>query len=149
MACLLALALSALCLMPTQARAATETHSGHCICGAEHRSVGGHKIDATTNNWRALTVDQNGHVTWPTEGNYYYLTGDVVIDETWQVLGSNSYIIICLNGHSITMAGSGDAIAVNGTGNNNTAKLTITDCKGTGKITHVSGALGRGVSVGQ
>lgn len=47
------------------------------------------------------------------------------------------------------MAGSGDAIAVNGTGNNNTAKLTITDCKGTGKITHASGALGRGVSVGQ
>ena len=96
--------------MPTQARAATETHSGHCICGAEHRSVGGHKIDAT-NNWKALTVDQNGH--------------------------------------SITMTDSGDAIAVNGTGNNNTAKLTITDCKGTGKITHASGALGRGVSVGQ
>ena len=66
LACLLALALSALCLMPTQARAATETHSGHCICGAEHRSVGGHKIDAT-NNWNALTVDQNGCVTWPTE----------------------------------------------------------------------------------
>ena len=135
--------------MPTQARAATETHSGHCICGAEHRSVGGHKIDATTNNWRALTVDQNGHVTWPTEGNYYYLTGDVVIDKTWQVLGSNSPIIICLNGHSITMVGSGDAIAVNGTGKNNTAKLTITDCKGTGKITHAPDALGRGVSAGQ
>ena len=96
--------------------------------------------------WMAIGTAQE--LTSITSSGNYYLTGDVTLteNEAWKPADG---VVLCLNGHSITMAGSGDAIAVNGTGKNNTAKLTITDCKGTGKITHAPDALGRGVSVGQ
>lgn len=145
--CLLALALASLCMLPSQVQAAEETHN-HCTCGADHVSIGEHKNDSSSwTKWTALTPDSNGHVKWPEGGNSYYLTGDVVLTETWVVKMTSSPIVLCLNGHNITMKGSGPAIEVNGTSTGINAPLVITDCEGTGKITRAANANGSVVRV--
>ena len=140
--CLLALVLASLCMLPSQVQAAeTETHDDHCACGADHVSIGDHTTDSSSwTNWTALTPDSNGHVKWPEGGNYYYLTDNVVLTETWKVPETNAPIVLCLNGHNITMEGSGPAIEVNGTSTSRKRYLTITDCEGTGKITRAANA---------
>lgn len=143
--CLLALVLASLCMLPSQVQAAEETHY-HCACGADHVSIDGHTTDSSS-NWKPLPFDENGNVQWPEGGNYYYLTGDVELTETWVVHTTSSPIVLCLNGHKITMKDSGPAIEVNGTTNGNRASLYITDCKGTGKIIHKEGAKGPAVKV--
>lgn len=145
--CLLALALASLCMLPSRVQAAEETHN-HCACGADHVSIGDHTTDSSSSTkWTALTPDSNGHVTWPTGGNPYYLTGDVVLTETWVVKMTNTPITLCLNGHSITMKGSGPAIEVNGTTSGINAFLIITDCNGNGQITHAEGKTDPAVKV--
>lgn len=147
--CLLALALASLCMLPSQVQAAEETHN-HCTCGADHVSIGEHKNDSSSSTkWTALTPDSNGHVKWPEGGNSYYLTGDVVLDKTWVVQQNNSVIVLCLNGHRITMEGPGPAIEVNGISTSRKTYLTITDCTGKGTITHSGGAKGPAVKVGE
>lgn len=147
--CLLALALASLCMLPSQVQAAeTETHDDHCVCGADHVSIGVHTTDSSS-NWKPLTPDKDGHVTWPDKGNRYYLTDNVVLDKTWVVQQNNSVIVLCLNGHSITMKGSGPAIEVNGISTSRKTYLTITDCTGEGTITHSGGANDPAVKVGE
>lgn len=145
--CLLALVLASLCMLPSQVQAAEETHD-HCTCGADHVSIDGHTTDSSR-PWIPWTPDSNGQVQWPTAGNvYYYLTDDVEINETWKVVSDNATsIYICLNGHSITMTGPGPAIELDGTDAGKKASLVITDCKGTGKITHAANANGPAVKV--
>ena len=137
--CLLALVLASLCMLPSRVQAAEETHN-HCTCGADHVSIGVHTTDSSSwTKWKALTPDSNGHVTWPEGGNYYYLTGDVELTETW-VVHMTSPIVLCLNGHNITMKVSGPAIEVDGTSTGINASLVITDCTGEGKITRAANA---------
>ena len=144
--CLLALALASLCMLPSRVQAAEETHN-HCTCGADHVSIGVHTTDSSSwTKWKALTPDSNGHVTWPEGGNYYYLTGDVELTETW-VVHMTSPIVLCLNGHNITMKVSGPAIEVDGTNTGINASLVITDCTGTGTITHAEDRTGSAVKV--
>ena len=146
--CLLALVLASLCMLPSQVQAAeAETHDDHCTCGADHVSIGVHTTDSSSwTKWKALTPDSNGHVTWPEGGNYYYLTGDVELTETW-VVHMTSPIVLCLNGHNITMKVSGPAIEVDGTSTGINASLVITDCTGTGTITHAEDRTGSAVKV--
>ncbi len=145
--CLLALALASLCMLPSQVQAAEETHY-HCLCGADHVSIGDHTTDSSSSTkWTALTPDEDGHVQWPTGGNPYYLTGDVELTETWKVQETNTPITLCLNGHSITMKGFGPAIEVNGTTSGINASLVITDCNGNGQITHAEGKTDPAVKV--
>lgn len=147
--CLLALALASLCMLPSRVQAAeTETHDDHCLCGADHVSIDGHTTDSSR-PWTPWTPVSSGQVQWPTAGNvYYYLTDDVEINETWKVVSDNATsIYICLNGHKITMTGTGPAIKLDGTSVGNRASLIITDCKGTGEITHKGTAEGPAVKV--
>ena len=146
--CLLALVLASLCMLPSQVQAAeTETHDDHCLCGVDHVDTGSHPDSSRP--WKPWTPVSNGQVQWPDKGNvYYYLTGDVTIGETWKVVCENATsIYICLNGHSITMTGSAPAIEVDGTSAGIKASLVITDCMGTGKITHAANANGPAVKV--
>lgn len=74
-----------------------------------------------------------------TKGNYY-LMKNVTLDTTWTPVNGT---VLCLNGHSIRANGSFDTIKVN-----SGVTFTLTDCATTpGKITHTSGATGRGVYV--
>lgn len=146
--CLLALVLASLCMLPSQVQAAeTETHDDHCLCGADHVDTGSHTDSSRT--WKPWTPDSSGEVPLPTAGNvYYYLTEDVTISKTCEVVCDNATsIYICLNGHSITMTGTGPAIKLDGTSAGNRASLIITDCMGEGKITRKGNAKGSAVQV--
>lgn len=80
-----------------------------------------------------------------TTAGYYYLTGSVTLTSTWH---PEDGVVLCLNGHTITMSGAGAVINVTGS-------FTLTDCKGGddanpyGKITHEDNVNGLGVNVGQ
>lgn len=146
--CLLALVLASLCMLPSQVQAAeTETHDDHCLCGADHVDTGSHTDSSRT--WKPWTPDSSGEVPLPTAGNvYYYLTEDVTISKTCEVVCDNATsIYICLNGHSITMTGTGPAIKLDGTSAGNRASLIITDCMGEGKITRKGNAKDSAVQV--
>ena len=83
------------------------TEHKHCVCGAEHQTIGDHKnIDEKTfTEWTdTLVEEQNGagntaSNSLPTTAGNYYLTKDVVISETWKPADGT---VLCLNGKTIT-----------------------------------------------
>ena len=77
----------------------------------------------------------------PSTAGTYYLTGDVTISSSWTPVNG---ITLDLNGKTITMNGSDNAITVS-----NGVTLTIKDSSSSnsGKITHASNKTGRGVQV--
>ena len=108
----------------------------HPICGASCQDGSSH----TSETWqpigsaKELTAIQNG--------GCYYLTDDVTLSgrNVWE---PPSDTFLCLNGHTITGAAGTSTIAVG-----NGVSFTLTDCKGSGKITHESSdAVGCGVKV--
>ena len=123
-------------LMPSQALQvkAADEHK-HCVCGATHRDVGDHTSE-TEITFEAWTKTNS----LPDTAGNYYLENDVVIsaptkDEDsgyvgWQVPDD---VVLCLNGHSITMTGREQCNAIFISWDK---KFTLTDCKNTGKVTH-------------
>ncbi|MBE5763170.1 MAG: hypothetical protein E7338_02985 [Clostridiales bacterium] len=74
-------------------------YHGEAYCGNpphEHNSI-------VFNPWSATD-------SLPTSAGNYYLTNDVKIDSTWEVPSGTTNL--CLNGHGITMTGSGSVISV-------------------------------------
>ena len=106
----------------------------HCICGETHKLIGDHETDTQTEfiPWSNMTK-------LPSAAGCYYLTEDVTLARTWAPVSGT---VLCLNGHSITMTNSDDAIHII-----NNATFTLTDCQGTGRITHAEGATHCGVRV--
>ena len=102
-----------------------ETHS-HPICGDKDCTTHGKET------WTAVSALSEIKVA-----GKYYLTQDVTLDKTWQPAN----IFLCLNGHKITGADGKAVIDLAIT------TFTLTDCKGTGKITHDSGESGSGVYI--
>lgn len=86
---------------------AQTTEHKHCVCGAEHQTIGDHKnIDEKTfTEWTdTLAEEQNGagntaSNSLPATAGNYYLTKDVVISETWKPADGT---VLCLNGKTIT-----------------------------------------------
>lgn len=76
----------------------------------------------------------------PTSGSWY-LTNPVTLTVTHEV--DNKTLNLCLGGNSVTLNGSGAVFSVK-----NDGVLNLTDCKGTGIITHADSKNGAGVSVG-
>lgn len=110
----------------------------HCRCGA----TANHEKSGTCSSYRADTYQPwSDPTSLPHSFTNYYLTTDVVLDETWEM---NREMNLCLNGHSITAAGDFDVIAL-------TQTLTLSDCSEPdkqGKITHVKGKTGSGINTG-
>ena len=109
----------------------------HPICGASCQDGSSH----TSETWQPigsaeeLTAIQN-------IGGYFYLTDNVTLSgrNVWE---PPSDTFLCLNGHTITGAAGTSTIAVG-----NGVNFILTDCKGSGKITHESSdAVGCGVKV--
>lgn len=86
---------------------AQTTEHKHCVCGAEHKTIGDHKAieDRTFTEWTdTLAEEQNGagntaSNSLPATAGNYYLTKDVVISETWKPADGT---VLCLNGKTIT-----------------------------------------------
>ena len=117
----------------------TEAHTQHCICGTGELSVEGHKHKEET--WKGINnlseIDSQGPGS-------YYLMQDVKLTSAWTC---RKNVNLCLNGHSITRTTE----ATDGQNGNNAVIIiqnvdfTLTDCKGTGTITHQEGVSGEGV----
>ena len=108
----------------------------HPICGASCQDGSSH----TSETWQPIGSAEE--LTAIQNGGCYYLTGDVTLSgrNVWE---PPSDTFLCLNGHTITGAAGTSTIAV-GDGVN----FILTDCKGSGKITHGSSdAIGCGVKV--
>ena len=114
---------------------AADAHD-HPICGASCQDGSSH----TDQNWQPIGSAEK--LTAIQNSGYYCLTDNVTLSDrsVWEP-PSNTFL--CLNGHTITGAAGNSTIAV-GSGRS----FTLTDCKGSGKITHEnSGAVGCGVKV--
>ena len=137
-----------------------EGQHSHCICGANHRDIGEHKVEVpvsfdkklSSNYSRMLEID-NKQATSESfdgrkycvlpEGNYY-LDSDVLIKQS--ILINGGTVNICLNGHKLSLNYSQnqifEVIQLNG------GTLNLTDCKSTGKVSRDDTAsYGRGVTV--
>ena len=94
----------------------------HPICG-ETCADGEH-----TQNITWTPIETEGELKAASANGYYYLTKDVTLTSTWKPADG---VKLCLNGHTITTTANVDAIEVD-----QNVTFTLTDCKGTGKITH-------------
>lgn len=109
----------------------------HPICGASCSHNGS---SHTSETWQPIGPAEE--LTAIQNGGYYYLADDVTLSSR-SVWEPPSDTFLCLNGHTITGAAGKDTIDV-GSGVN----FILTDCKGSGKITHESSdAVGCGVNV--
>ena len=90
----------------------------HCVCGAEHKSIGDHTTE-TSKNFEAW----DNATSLPQSGSYY-LNTDVVLTATANITGE---LNLCLNGHIISAAGGYFDVAGTGT-------LNLCSCKDNGII---------------
>ena len=130
-------------------------HKNHCVCGAEHKSIGDHTTEQSVEwtEWTdALAKSQNGSEytasnSLPAKSGNYYLTGNVTTEDVWEQ--SDTDIVLCLNGYSITSEDTYAIVLL-------LTDFTLTDCNGSGegngRITTTvkdaaTGATGWGVQV--
>ena len=115
----------------------TDTNAhGHPICGASCSHNGSSHTNET---WQPIGSAEE--LTAIQNGGYYYLADDVTLSSN-SVWAPPSDTFLCLNGHTITGAAGKDTIDVG-----NGVNFILTDCKGSGKITHESSdAVGCGVN---
>ena len=143
----------------------------HCICGKDHHAVGEHTEESVTTFTQKLWMDgdtlkiddeavdkKNGSAEYSGEcyvlpSGDYYLGSDLTLScpiyigqEVSQ--DTNSKVVnLCLNGKSITAAGDFDTIILYRGNSAMDMTLSLTDCQGTGKITHAADKNGCGVYV--
>ena len=113
----------------------SETSHEHYLCGGDACNGVGSHSEATKTAFTRWT----NTTSLPADEGKYYLTKDVTLTGGWTV-GAN--ITLCLNGHNIILNGNGTAINIDAG-----KTLTLTDCKGTGKITHGTNYTGGGVYI--
>ena len=103
----------------------------HLLCGTACSHGGETHTDVLT--WTAVSS-----LSEITKAGHYYLTQSVTQSSEWQPVDG---VVLCLNGYDIICSKDGA----------NTIKLanggsfTLSDCKGTGRITHTDGFTGTGV----
>ena len=127
-------------------------HTNHTICGVT-TTCGGHNDGNSPHEvvtgWIPLSWDDSkgllkdgeplgdkGKEYYLYAGNYY-LAGNLTLDAAIVISGEVS---LCLNGHSITQEGTGGAIRIPNTIDNNVKSLSLCDCTkdGNGYITAVA-----------
>lgn len=135
-------------LLPAPTLAEDTTHS-HPICGAAHANIGDHTGTCDAVTWTAwngtdeITYDAN-------KTAYVYLEKDATRDDYLDIEAGHT-LYLCLNGKKLESSltssdawqGMSQVINVS-----NCAQFILCDCKGSGMITHSSGAKGKGVRVG-
>ena len=136
-------------LLPAPALAEDTTHS-HPICGAAHADIGDHTGTCDAVTWTAWNGTDEITYDADTKTAYVYLTSNATRDDYLDIKAGYT-LYLCLNGgelkSSVTSSdawqGMSQVINVS-----NGAQFILCDCKGSGTITHSSGAKGKGVRVG-
>ena len=118
------------------------TEHKHCVCGAEHQTIGDHKnIDEKTfTEWTdTLVEEQNGagntaSNSLPAETGNYYLTENVTVDGVWKPADGT---VLCLNGKTITGEAKDKYVIYITNGS-----FDLTDCcRNTGSIAYGGGGV--------
>lgn len=136
-------------LLPAPTLAADTAAHSHPICGAAHADIGDHTGTCEAVTWTAwngtdkITYDAN-------KTAYVYLEKDATRDDYLDIEAGHT-LYLCLNGKKLESSltssdawqGMSQVINVS-----NGAQFILCDCKGSGTITHSSGAKGKGVRVG-
>lgn len=146
-----------------------EQHT-HCICGMNHQDIGDHRADSQVTFMKLwmdngeLKIDEDavgkktniagysGECYVLPSGNYYLdsnltLSCPVYIGQEVNQDTNAKVVNLCLNGKSITAAGDFDTIILYRGNSTMDMTLSLTDCQGTGKITHEAANTGCGVYV--
>lgn len=131
-------------LLPAPTLAAYTSAHSHPICGAAHADIGDHTGACDAVAWTAwngtdeITYDAN-------KTAYVYLEKDATRDDYLDIEAGHT-LYLCLNGKKLeSSASQGMSQVINVS---NGAQFILCDCKGSGTITHSSGAKGKGVRVG-
>lgn len=136
-------------LLPAPALAEDTSAHSHPICGEAHTDIGDHTGACEAVAWTAwngtdeITYDAN-------KTAYVYLEKDATRDDYLDIEAGHT-LYLCLNGKKLESSltssdawqGMSQVINVS-----NGAQFILCDCKGSGTITHSSGAKGKGVRVG-
>lgn len=136
-------------LLPAPTLAAYTSAHSHPICGAAHADIGDHTGACDAVAWTAwngtdeITYDANMTA-------YVYLEKDATRDDYLDIEAGHT-LYLCLNSKKLESSltssdawqGMSQVINVS-----NGAQFILCDCKGSGTITHSSGAKGKGVRVG-
>lgn len=121
---------------------AQTTEHKHCVCGAEHQTIGDHKAieDRTFTEWTdTLAEKQNGEGktasnSLPAETGNYYLTENVTVDGVWKPADGT---VLCLNGKTITGEAKDKYVIYITNGS-----FDLTDCcQNTGSIAYGGGGV--------
>lgn len=135
-------------LLPAPALAEDTAHS-HPICGEAHTDIGDHTGACETVTWTAW--NGTGEITYDANKTaYVYLASNATRDDYLDIKAGYT-LYLCLNGKKLISSSTGSTAhqmmsqVINV---NNNAKFILCDCKGSGTITHSSGAKGKGVRVG-
>ena len=134
---------------PVPRTSAHQKAHSHPICGAAHADIGDHTGACDAVAWTAwngtdeITYDAN-------KTAYVYLEKDATRDDYLDIEAGHT-LYLCLNGKKLESSltssdawqGMSQVINVS-----NGAQFILCDCKGSGTITHSSGAKGKGVRVG-
>ena len=111
---------------------AQTTEHKHCVCGAEHQTIGDHTAEDAdaSKTFQAWESDNK----LPDKEGRYYLTKDVVISETWQPADGT---VLCLNGKTITGEAKDKYVIYITNGS-----FDLTDCcQNTGSISYGGGGV--------
>lgn len=109
-------------------------HTGHPICNDNWCGDSDHRLPEGA-VWTGVSTLSDAMAA-----GYYYLLGDITLDSAWKPADG---VVLCLNGHSITMNEAGAVIDIPGD-----SSFTLTDCREEdGKITHTAGVKGSGVNM--
>ena len=103
----------------------------HLLCGTACSHGGETHTDVLT--WTAVSS-----LSEITKAGHYYLTQSVTQSSEWQPVDG---VVLCLNGYDIICSKDG----ANTIKLTNGGSFTLSDCKGTGRITHADGLTGTGV----
>lgn len=136
-------------LLPAPTLAEDTTHS-HPICGAAHANIGDHTGTCDAVTWTAWNGTDEITYDADTKTAYIYLEKDATRDD-YLYIKAGYTLYLCLNGKKLISSSTGSTAyqwmsqVINV---DNNAKFILCDCKGSGTITHSSGAKGKGVRVG-
>ena len=138
---------AAVCVMSVSASAAGE-HTEHPICGANHENIGDHTGTCEAVTWTAWNGTDEITYDEDTKTAYVYLASDATRNNRL-IVKTGYTLYLCLNGNSLTSSVTSSSYKNSEVINvPNNAKFILCDCKGSGTITHSSGAKGKGVRVG-
>ena len=113
--------------LPVAMTAENGSHTNHPVCGDVNCTDSSHALPDNM-TWQGVS-----NLSDTMSAGYYYLTADVTLTESWAPANG---IVLCLNGHSITMNADKGVITVA----DGSKIFTLCDCNGSGegngKITH-------------